>query len=62
MSPEVRFLSANGHKRTLGSGLVLSVRPEEPVAAVRGTFSTRFQVLGKKHELDDVEQRDWDHS
>lgn len=38
MSPEVRILSANGHKRTLDSGLVLSVRPEEPVTAVGGRF------------------------
>lgn len=38
MSPEVRILCANGHKRTLDRGLVLSVRPEEPVAAVGGRF------------------------
>lgn len=45
MSPELRILCANGPKRTLDSGLVLSVCPEEPVAAVGGKFSTRFQVL-----------------
>lgn len=38
MSPEVRILSVNGHKRTLDSGFVLIVR-------CQGEDITRFQVL-----------------